>query len=332
VKRKLTRWFLPLLLALLGILVFVTPCLAISPPNDIGILGVWAYRNCRETGDQLYLIEYEITYNSTPSETVTEAYMVRLMDGNATLGYVYPFSYHNKGYDKGVAAIYFSSGGPPAWDEPYLMELLGNPFSDWEGALPSVLYFPFDLWQDNEVAITQVLIASRIIWLANELEIDWGKDMVTTSDVGKDVLTAYAAGYFTNVMPYLYEIAPKIFPEGSLPSTIISPDIPPEEIRTDYADSLTADIIGTPLDLTNVAAIFGVSRGALTAILYYGLVLVVLIAAARRIGSYRPVMLFGGFLVIIGSFVGVPLMVAILGALAGFVMIGFVIFYRPSSA
>jgi hypothetical protein len=43
-------------------------------------------------------------------------------------------------------------------------------------------------------------------------------------------------------------------------------------------------------------------------------------------------MLFGGFLMIVGSFVGVPLMVAILGALAGFGMIGFCLFYKPSSA
>jgi hypothetical protein len=254
------------------------------------------------------------------------------MDGNTTLSYVYPFSYHNKGYDKGVAAIYFSSADPPDWDEPYLMELLGNPFSDWGGELPSVLYFPFDLWQDNELAITQALVSSRIIWLANELEDDWGQDMVTTSDTGKDVLTAYAVGYFANVVPYLSDIAPTIFPAGSQPATIIPPEIPPEQERTDYADSLTADIIGTPFDLTNVATVFGVSRGAMTAILYYGLVLVFLIIVARRIGSYRPVMLIGGFLVIIGSFLGVPLMVAILGGLAGFGMIGYTLFYSKSSA
>jgi hypothetical protein len=305
--------------------------LAITPPDDIDILGVWAYRNCRETGDQLYLVEYSINYTSLPSETVTEAYMVRLIDGNTTLKYLYPFSYYNKGYGKGVAAMYFSSGDPPDWDEPYLMELLGSPFADWSGALPSVIYFPFDLWQDNEVAITQVVIASRIIWLANELESDWGKDMVTTSDTGKDTLTTYAAGYFMNVVPYLSDVAPSIYPEGqSLPSTIISPDIPPEEVRTDYADTLESSIEGTPLDLTPVATIFGVSRGSLTAILYYGMVLVVLILVARRIESYRPVMLLGGFLVIIGSFVGVPLMVAILGALMGFGMIGFTLFYKPS--
>ena len=332
--RKTTRWFLPLLLALMGVFMFVTPCLAISPPDDIDILGVWAYRNCRETGDQLYLVEYEINDSPTPSETVTEAYMVRLMDGNTTLSYVYPFAYHNKGYDKGVAAIYFSSADPPDWDGPYIMELLGSPFSEWEGELPSVLYFPFDLWQDNDKDITQVLVGSRIIWLAEELEADWGDNMVETSLTGKQVLTTYGAGYFTNVVPYLSDIAPKIFPEGSqsMPTTIVSPEIPPEQERTDYADSLVSGIIGTPLDLTPLANTLGVSRGALTAILYYAMVLVLLVVVTRRIGSYRPAMLFGGFLMIVGSFVGVPLIAAILGGLMGLGMIGFTIFYKPSSA
>jgi hypothetical protein len=334
-KRKITRWFLPLLVALLGVLVFVTPCLAINPPDDLDITGVWAYRNCRETGDQLYLVEYSINYTPMPSETVTEAYLCRLMDGATELASTPPIWYNtdNKGYGVGVVAIYFEAIDAPTWQGAYTMKLMGNPFISWNGSVPETSYSTFDVWQDNDLGITKSIVSSRVLYLAQEVEDDWGKDMVTLADTGKSVLTDYGLGYFINVIPYLADVAPYIYAAGqSHGGGIIPPEIPPEEARTDYADSLTADIIGTPLDVTPVATIFGVSRGALTAVLYYGIVLVVLITVARRIGSYRPVMLFGGFLMIVGSFVGVPLMVAILGALAGFGMIGFCLFYKPSSA
>jgi len=330
-KRKITRWFLPLLLALLGVLTFVTPCLAINPPDDIDIVGVWAYRNCRETGDQLYLIEYSINYTSMPSETATTAFFGRLMDGTTELASTVPFAYFEKGYGRGVLAIYFDADDAPAWAGFYTMRFMGNPFLSWNGTIPDVSYTPFDVWQDNDLGVTKSIISSRVIYLAHELEDDWGVDVVAVSDAGKDVLTDFGLGYFINVIPYLADVAPYIYAAGqSHGSGVIAPDIPVEETRTDYADSLTANIIDTPLDLTDVATVLGVSRGALTAILYYGIVLVVLITVARKIGSYRPVMLFGGFLVIVGSFIGVPLMVAILGGLMGFGMVGWTLFYKPS--
>ncbi len=334
-KLRITRWFLPSLLALLLTLFLVTPCLAINPPDDIDIEGVWAYRNCKETGDQLYLVQYAINYTSLPSETVTEAYLCRLMNGATELASTPPIWYNaeNKGYGVGVVAIYFAAVDAPTWAGAYTMKLMGNPFIAWNGSIPEDSYATFDVWQDNDLGITKSIVSSRVLYLAQEVEDDWGKDMVTLADSGKSVLTDYGLGYFINVIPYLADVAPYIYAAGqSHGGGVISPDIPPELERTDYADSLTADIIGTPFDLTPLATAFGVSRGALTAILYYGVVLVLLVLVARRIGSYRPVVLIGGFLIIVGSFIGVPLIVAILGGMAGFGMIGFTIFYKPSSA
>lgn len=334
-KLRFARWFLPSLLALFLMLILVTPCLAINPPDDIDITGVWAYRNARETGDQLYLIQYSINCTSLPSETVTEAYLCRLMNGATELASTPPFWYNmdNKGYGVGIVAIYFAADDAPTWQGAYTMKLMGNPFISWNGTIPSDSYSTFDVWQDNDLGITKSLVSSRILYLAQEVENDWGKNMVTTADTGDDVLTAYGLGYFLNVVPYLGDVAPYVYSAGQIRgSGIIQPELPPEQVRMNYADSLVNDIIGTPLDLTNLANSVGVSRGALTAILYYGMVVVLLVIVARRIGSYRPVMLIGGFLMIIGSFVGVPLIVAILGGLMGLGMISFTLFYKPSSA
>ena len=333
---KLVRWFLPVFLGVLLCLTIVTPVLAaVDPPDDTEISGVWVYRNCREEGDQLYLVSYFLNYSTIPGETVTELFLCRLMDGNETVEVVTPYSYYNSGYGHGVVAIYFDADDAPTWEDLYTMELLGNPFQEWTGGLPSdsVSSINFDAWEDNELGITQTMVGGRVIDMANDLETAWGKDMVTVSDTGKQILTTYAAAYFVNVIPHIYEIAPDIFAEGQGGwSGTFPPEIPGEQDRTDYADELETNIIGTPFDLTALATSWGISRGPLSAVLYYGCLVAILILIARRIGSYKPLMLLSIPFVIVGAFVGVPLIVTILAGLVALGMTAYVIFYKPSSA
>lgn len=330
------RYLIPSLIAALLTLLLVAPCLAIGEPDSISIDDVYVYRNCRETGDQLYLVYYTIEYASLPDETVTEAYIVRLMDDeDDEIDHVYPYSYYNKGYGEGVAALYFDADDAPAWEGVCSMELIGNPFAEWEGDLPdvSVSSVDFTVWQDNELGITQVIVGGRIIDMAGDLEDDWGKDMVTLSDDGKQVLTTYAAGYFVNVVPNLYEISPDIFAVGQGGATeIYEPDIPPEVERTDYSDELVTNIIDTPFDLTDTADAFGVSRGALSALLYYGIVALAMILIARQIQTYKPMMLLSIPFVILGAFIGVPLIATILAGLVALGATAYIIFYKPSTA
>ena len=324
------------MIAVLATFMFITPVLAIEQPDDLSLEGVWVYRNCREEDDQLYLVLELIDYSVSgePSYGADETYMVRLRDGDDTLKYTYPVSYHNNGYDMGVVAIYFGPGDDaPDWEGLYTMQLLGNPFQDWPGGVPSDSTSTFDLWQDNEIAITQSVVESRIIWLANELESDWGVDMVTQSDEGEDVLTSYAAAYFVNVVPYMWDIAPGVFSSSEyMPSETVQPDIPSETAGTDYADALENLILDTPLDLTPLADIFGVSRGGLTAFLYYGAVAAGMIIIARRLGTYKPVMLLSIVPVIVGAFIGVPFIVTALVALMALGMTGWALFYKGSTA
>lgn len=324
------------MIAVFLIMAFTVPVLAIGQPDSISLDSVYVYRNCRETGDQLYICEYTIEYSSLPDESVTEAYILRLMDeDDDELDHTYPYSYYNKGYGQGVAALYFDADDAPEWEGVLTMELIGNPFADWEGGLPedTVNSVNFDLWQDNELGVTQTLVGGRVIDMALTLETAWSKDMVTVNDEGAQVLTSYAAGYFINVIPNLYEIAPDIFAGGQGGWTgTMEPEIPEEVERTDYADELENNIIGTPFDLTPMADQWGVSRGALTAILYYGCVVGILVLVARRVGSYKPMMLLSIPFVIVGAFIGVPLIATILAGLAGLGMTAYTLFYKPSSA
>lgn len=331
--KKLTRWLFPSFVAILLALLIVTPVLAIEPPSSLSIDGVWVYRNCREAGDQLYLVSYNISYGTNPTEDASEAYLVRLMDGATELKATRPYAYYNDGYGEGVASIYFDAVDAPTWIGNYTMLLVGNPFLSWNGTVPEAELNGFNIWQDNDIAITRVVLSGRIATLATDLETAWGQDMVNLSDTGQQVLTNYGLAYFINVVPYLSGIAPYVFADDQgRGSGVVRPEIPDEVVDTTYADSLVSDIIGTPFDLTAMATSFGTSRGAMTAILYYGILAVIVIILARKLGTIKPMMLLSIPLVILGAFIGVPLIVTILAGLAALAYISWTLFYKSSTA
>ena len=314
--------------AVILILVLVTPVLAIDDPDGITINGVWAYQNCRQDGDQLYIVDGTLDYSVTgnPTETVTEAYICRLMNGSTELRGVAPYAYYNDGYDRFVVTIYFNAADAPTWEGSYTMELVGNPLLSWAGDPPSASVSTFNLWQDNEMDITQTVVSSRILYLADILELAWSVDMIEASG-GGHYLTSYGEDYFTNVVEYAGEIAPYAFS-----GQIIQPEVEEVDTSTDYADDLESDIAGTVFDISDTATAFGVSRGALTAVLYYGAVVIFLAFVSNRLQTYKPAMVLSIPLVVLGAFVGVPLIVSVL---VGFLSIGFIawsLFYRPSTA
>lgn len=336
-KLKITRWFLPSLFAIFCILIFVTPVLAsIAQPDEISLDGIWAYQNCREDGDQLYLCKYTIDYTTNPDENASEAFLLRYMDGDDTLDSTSPYAYYNAGYGEGVVALYFDADDAPTWEGIYTMELLGNPFQEWEGGVPiDSVSAPrdFDAWEDNEMNVTRVIVSGRILDLASELETSWGKDMVTEADSGEQVLASYGAAYFFNVVPYLSDITPNVFAEGEeLTSGVIEPEIPDRDPGTGYSDYLVDQITGTMFDFSALADELATTRSALTALLYYGFVLFVSIKASAELKSSKPMMLLSIPWVILGAFVGVPLIVTILAGFAAFGFTAYALLYKPSTA
>jgi len=71
-----------IMLSIIGLLLITSPALAIAPPDSPTptIDSINAYEDCLETDDQLYVIEYTIYYAAPPTETVTEAFIFRLME------------------------------------------------------------------------------------------------------------------------------------------------------------------------------------------------------------------------------------------------------------
>jgi len=323
---KIRRWLLPVFIAVLATFALLTPVLAIADPDTMTIHGVWVYQNCRQDGDQLYIVDATLAYGANPSETSTEAFLCRLMNGSTELRAVAPYAYYDDGYDRFVVAIYFSSADAPAWEGSYTMELTGNPLLSWTGDPPSASVSAFNLWQDNEMDITQTVVSSRILYLADILELAWSVDMIEASG-GGHYLTSYGEDYFTNVVEYASEVAPYAFS-----GQIIQPEIEDVDTSTAYADDLETDIVGTSLDLTDTATAFGVGRGPLTALLYYGAVVIFLAVVSQKLQTYKPAMVLSLPLVVLGAFVGVPLIVSILVGFVCILFIAWTLFYKPSSA
>jgi hypothetical protein len=205
------------------------------------------------------------------------------------------------------------------------MTLEGNPMLTWNVDRPYVTVSDFNVWADNPIATTQVILSSRILWFADQLEVAWEVDMITTSQ-GGSYLTGYGEAYFGNVVPDLQTIAPYVFSSGTT-----TPTYPDVVHNFTYEDAIYNTYIqGTPLDLTNLADSLDVSRGTATAIVYYGCAIFLAILLCRRMNTYKPLMLILLPFVAVGPMLGVSVWITIItGILAG-ILVAFEFLYQRS--
>lgn len=328
-KHKILRLTTALVISIMAMMLFVTPALAIDDPNVIDISSVFVYRHCLENNDQLYIVEYELTYTiDNPDESVTQAFLCRLMDGPIELGVTAPYAFHNNGYGKGIFAIYFSALDAPDWNGAYTMRLEGNPTLSWTGAPPSTFIDVFDSWSTSSgIPTTQNELSARILYLANLYETEWTLDMVTTGATGS-YLTTYGEMYFTTAIPGLQTMAPTAFS-----GTALSPDWNRQTFTQTYAEELAAGVEGTPLDVAPAATEFGLSRMWMSSALYLLGSVILIFLLSRGIGSSRAAILLSIPLVVAGALLGMlPLVLAIMMGFAALVFTGFALFYHPSGA
>jgi len=324
------------IVALMSMAFFVSPALAIAPPDSLQIDSVFAYQHCLETDAQLYLVEYTIYYepegevSTTPDENVTEAYLGRFMDGATELKAIAPYAYYDEGYGQGIFAIYFSASDPllPTWEESYTIKLEGNPTLSWVPSIPSTSVSTFDVWSSSpNIITTQGELTARVLYLADLLELAWGINMLDTTGTGS-YLSQYGEAYFTNAIPGIQLMAPNAFAGGTL-----SPDWSTKEPVLDYAEERAASIEGTMLDVSSVAEQWGISRMWLSTLLFILGVAFMLYAMLQPTGSFRGLTFLSVPLFIAGGYLGgIPLVLTVLVGFGGFALSIFLLFYHPSGA
>lgn len=256
------RLLISILIVLILILSYAIPVLAIDYPdnNPPDIPAVYVYEDLAETGDIGVLVEYFIDYTiaGTPTETVTESYIVAFIDidGTTQLKAVAPYTFvagGDSGYNHGLAWIYFTAAEATAIDEAdvllYNVWLMGNPTLTWAGDPPKQTA-GITNWYNSTYATNQIL-ASRIITYAGNFETQWSTalDLVSITSVGNR-LTTLGAAYFENVITDLREIAPTAFADGTL-SPIISDIDYSTSFGATVEDGAVGTVTGSPVTLVS---------------------------------------------------------------------------------
>ena len=218
-----------------------------QPPqlNEINV-----YENVLEPGDLGMLAEYYIKYTVLPTETATEAYLVIFVDkdGVTQLKSVAPYTFVTSGYGLGCVWMYFSASEVTTYllDSAdialYRVWICGNPTLSWAGGTPPKVSVTIDSW--STIANPSTIVALKVLYYADILELDWGWDMIEPTPEGNK-LTATGQSYFENVIPNLRTIAPACFSSG-----VVAPNLADIDYTTEFGAVMTdgtGTVAGSPI-------------------------------------------------------------------------------------
>jgi len=253
---------------------YSTSILAIADPDSPPqVSAVYVYEDLLEDGDAGVLVDYYLDYAATPSETATDAYMAVFVDvdGVTQLKSVAPYTFVGSGYGRGLIWIYFTADEVTTYSIDsvnvtlYDVWLVGNPTLAWSGDPPKTIA-SVDYWQTT--GDTAVLLALRVLYYADVLELIWSLDMIEVTALGNR-LTAVGESYFENVIPNLRVMAPAAFSAG---------EYPPIMEDLDYSTSFgaimtnsTGNVTGSPITLAEGANTVNVTAvGTFTLLLSRG--------------------------------------------------------------
>ena len=250
--KRVIRYFWRVTTALAWLVAFLvttlvpTPVFAIDDPDTPPqVNAVYVYEDLLEEGDTGVLVDYYLDYAVLPTETSTEAYLAIFIDtDNATqLKSAAPYTFVDSGYGRGLVWMYFTATETTSYglsstnQSAYPIWLVGNPTLTWSDGSPPKTTASIDYWQTT--GDSAVLLALRVLYYADQLEIIWSLDMVETTALGSK-LTATGESYFENVISSLRTMAPSAFSAGMLT---------PTQEGQDYSTVFSAIAAGT-----NIAA------------------------------------------------------------------------------
>lgn len=306
-------------IALLLIALFLNSITAlaapIASPTSYSISAVTVYSPALETNDQIWVISYSITYGTNPDENAGQAWLIRLLlDGATEITSTSPYAFYNDGYSSGVASFYLPASEAPVWSGNYTVSLEPNPTLTWT-SLPSQAIFSAITWSTaatfDDVATA---LGNQVRALAVGLNSAWS---ATTNPIIESVngllkLTDRGASYFDVVIPQLRAIQPDLYQ-----SAIIAPYLSNPDYGDTYQQQVDNQTSGTPLDVTNTATNFGLSRLWANGALWGFFCIAIAGTVGYKAQSAKPVFFLMGALMIPGGWMGFGLLQSVLFVLLG---------------
>lgn len=283
------------------------PAVAVSadtPPSTFAIESAQVCRSLIEDDDFLLVVYYDITYaTDQPDYTAAEYYHFKLLsaDGLTLIATSVPYPYQNDGYDRGVVGFYFSADDAPTWGQAYIVKIDVNPLY-YSGTpitttytLSSADYSAFTESDENKS-----LLGDYLIYLASDIEINWGFEMLTEGDSGV-ILNTTGESYFTGSIPGIKLMCPDIFLTVSG-----QPDYTPDDWDTtqadNYRDRYDSTWFGDSLD--DLGAFLGVDGQIATSIIMVIFVAVLFGLSQWVLHTTTPALIASGNILICSFIMG----------------------------
>jgi len=251
------------------------------------------------------LVVFHVTIHYDADEPDTPAnklFIFRMLDTNGTdyLGAIVPYVYYNSGYDQGCSAFYFSAEDAPAWEQPYIIRIYGNP--EYFASSPSNDYtlVTSDYSQLTTTEENQALLGEYVLDIARELEINWDTTLLTVGDQ-TTILNMTGETYFRGAIQGLQAMCPQIFAVQ-----VATPQYDETEWTqaqgTAYQERFADNWVGQSLE--NVGDALHMDWNIITGIGMVALVVVFSIISYRYYGTTKPAMISGVCVLLGGTVLG----------------------------
>ena len=174
--------------------------LAIGDPDSVSIGDVYVFRDVIETGDQLYFVRYDVSYNATPSENAEDTWQMALYDSSGSLITTRPLNY----YQHNIISIYLQPAEALTWEAAHKVRIMGMPSvfgTLTEGTnMRTRTLASGDYYEES-------FLGGVMTTQAGILETDWSIDLLTAT--GK--LNSTGSTFFLEAVPGLGTMCPEIF-------------------------------------------------------------------------------------------------------------------------
>ena len=301
---------------------------AMSDPSGVEFIEVVAFHHLYETDDYLLICHYNIAYASTPSTTVDDAFIFRLMDtdGTTLLGSNTAYPFADNGYGQGIVSIYFTEDDAPAWDGLYILRLSGNPSAFvtppvYNYTLVASDYSAADTEEDSRAAL-----ATKVLDVSMDLEIAWDASLLDLTDTGV-VLSATGESYFRYAIPGLQVLAPTLFY-----AYVSSPDFTPQDWGTNQGTNYTTrfDDSWVGESIADVGGLLQINNSYVGGIIVMGACLGFIILSARQFQTTHPGFIAAIVITIAGGLMGwvAPAMLGVIALFFALYIGYFLLFQR----
>lgn len=202
-----------LLLVLLMVLAVPAVVLAIGNPDYVTVGDAYVFRNVSTTGDQLFFVRYDVSYNSVPSEDAEDTWEMALYNSTGSLIATRSLNY----YQHNIISIYLTEDDAVTWQGAHQVVIRGMPsvFGNLTEGINqrTRTLAPGDYYEND-------YLGGIMLTQAEILEDDWAITLLSSTDRLNDT----GKTFFLAAIPGLGDMAPEIF------------DVITGSVDTDYTD------------------------------------------------------------------------------------------------